>query len=364
MREFIKYIYFFLLYRLFFVFPVKKNRIIFSSYYGKNFSCNPASICNYILKNKLDYELIYVLNRNKRNDPIKYVKRGSLLYLYYFATAKYRISNCQESYYLKPRKNTVYLQTWHGIPLKKISQDITDKSFSKIKKEWQIEANYWNYLIVPNKKLNELFKKAFGIEKCKILNYNYPRNEILKEKYKIPLIKNKLNLDLNKKNILYAPTFRDDEKIFNLNLSDRFIDKVTKEYNFLFRAHSNVKANIFNKNIIDVSKYDDINELYLISDILITDYSSVFFDFALLERPIIFYSYDLDKYQNLLRGFYYKYDEIVPGKIVFNEKELLKEIECTNINYDYKKLKEFNKKYNNDSTVDSISKILKEINII
>lgn len=367
MREIIKFIYFFILYRIFFIFPIKNNRIIFSSYYGKNYSCSPKVICDYILKNGLNYELIYTLNKiTNNNSKIKFVKRGGLKYLYYFATSKYRISNCQESHYLTPRKGMVYLQTWHGVPLKKISQDIEEKNLKKIKKEWKIEANYWNYLIVSNKNLNELFKKAFGIEDCKIINCNYPRNEILKESEKILAIKEKLKklgLKENKKIILYAPTFRDGEKIFNLNLSKEFIEKVNKEYNFLFRAHSNVKPGILEKEVIDVSKYDDINELYLVTDILITDYSSVFFDFSLLEKPMIFYPYDIERYKNILRGFYYTYDKTVPGPIVYNEQDLFKELVKLEKNFDKEKLKEFNITFNGNFEENSVEIVLKEIGI-
>lgn len=367
MKEIVKFIYFFLIYRIFFIFPMKKNRIVFSSYYGKNYSCNPRMICEYMIKENLNYEIIYVLNQNNQNNQnIKFVKRGSLKYLFYFATSKYRISNCQESYYLKPRKGMIYLQTWHGIPLKKIAQDINGKEFDKIKKEWKIEANYWDYLIVSNEELNQLFKKAFGIEKCKIINCNYPRNEIFKESSRIPKIKRELEnygLNKNKKIILYAPTFRDGEEIFKLNLSKKFIEEVTENYNFLFRAHSNIKNSILHEKIIDVSKYDDINELYLIADILITDYSSVFFDFALLEKPMIFYPYDIIKYENILRGFYYPYNATVPGPIVFNEEELLSEILKVEKNFDKEKIKKFNKKFNSNFNVNSIEKILKEIGI-
>lgn len=367
MKEVIKFIYFYIIYRFFFIFSIKKNRIIFSSYYGKNYSCSPAAICEYISKKNLNYELIYVLNRKeKTNNKIKYVKRGSLKYLFYFATSKYRISNCQESYYLKPRKGMIYLQTWHGAPLKKIAQDIAGKKFEKIKKEWKIEANYWDYLIVSNPNLNNIFRKAFGIKKCKIINCNYPRNEVLKEKSKILTIKDKLKkygLDEKKKTILYAPTFRDGEKIFKLNLSKKFIKAVSKQYNFLFRAHSNAIPDILDKNIINVSNYDDINELYLISDMLITDYSSVFFDFALLEKPMIFYPYDYDRYKNILRGFYYPYEKVVPGPIVFTDEELLVSILKTEKDFKKENLKDFNKRFNSNLNVNSIEKILNEIGI-
>lgn len=130
--------------------------------------------------------------------------------------------------------------------------------------------------------------------------------------------------------------------------------------------HTNIKnksSNIFDKkNIYDVTLYDDIQELYTISDILVTDYSSVFFDYSLLQKPIIFYAYDLDKYKNVLRGFYYDYESL-PGVIIQNEDELyscIKNIE----NYNYNKLINFYHKFNEFQSDQSTLQILKRVGLI
>ena len=131
---------------------------------------------------------------------------------------------------------------------------------------------------------------------------------------------------------------------------DLLQEELGQDYIILFRAHYLV-ANEFNFDkykgfIFDVSKIDDINELYIISDMLITDYSSVFFDYANLKRPIIFYMYDLKEYKNNIRGFYIDLNEL-PGNILETESELIKEIKYIDFNFKYDdKYKKFNNKYN------------------
>ena len=152
----------------------------------------------------------------------------------------------------------------------------------------------------------------------------------------------------NKKIILYAPTWRDDEFYekgqykFSLRLNlDKLKESLGEEYILLVRTHYFIADKLdlsdYKGFAVDVSRYDDIAELYLISDILITDYSSVFFDFANLRRPILFYTYDLDKYQNMLRGFYIDIHTEVPGPLVFTTEEIIDKIKnIDKLNEEYK----------------------------
>ena len=156
-----------------------------------------------------------------------------------------------------------------------------------------------------------------------------------------------MNLPKDKKVILYAPTWRDDESYdigkvrFNLKLDlDNLKESLSDEYIVLIRTHyfiaNNLDLSRFEGFVFDVSKYEDIAELYLVSDILITDYSSVFFDFANLKRPILFYTYDLDKYSNMLRGFYMDIHTEVPGPLLYTTDEVvdaIRNIDSVNIQY-------------------------------
>lgn len=137
-------------------------------------------------------------------------------------------------------------------------------------------------------------------------------------------LRKKLGIPEDKKTILYAPTWRDDEHYgkgeykFTLALDLKLMmEKLSDEYVVLLRTHHYIADNIDTTGlegfVYNLSKYDDISEIYLISDICITDYSSVFFDFANLKRPVLFYTYDIEKYKNQLRGFYIDMNTEVPG---------------------------------------------------
>ena len=172
--------------------------------------------------------------------------------------------------------------------------------------------------------------------------------------------------------ILYAPTWRDNQHQSGVGYTYKTevdFEKLQKElgqdYIILFRAHYLV-ANEFNFEkykgfIYDVSKIDDINELYIISDILITDYSSVFFDYANLKKPIIFYMYDFEQYKNDIRGFYIDLKEL-PGNIAKTEDELIKEVRQISDNFKYNKTyEEFNRKYNYLDNGEATIRVVKEI---
>ncbi|MGL4534582.1 MAG: CDP-glycerol glycerophosphotransferase family protein [Fusobacteriaceae bacterium] len=378
MREILYYIIYKIIYKIFWIFPVKKNRILFSSYFGKQYSDSPKFIYETLSKKRKDLDIVWVLNdkNSKLNMPgVKIIKEKSLSYLYYLATSKYWIDNCHGYHLRKPRKETIYFQTWHGTPLKKICQDIEGEEYRKSKESWKLETSYWTYLLSPSKGMNEIFVKAFSVDKKILLNAIYPRNEFLLTS-NLKEVKNKVLKELkipeNKKIILYAPTFRLGEtEEYNLQIDfKKFDENLKSEYVFLIRTHPNVKkisSKIENDSMfIDVSKYDDIQELYMASDILITDYSSVFFDYALLKKPIIFYPYDYEHYKNKERGFYFEYDKIVPGPIAHNQKELLKlllKLEEDKKVYE-NKINVFNEIFNIDDLKKNSEFILKKIGLL
>ncbi|TKE74891.1 CDP-glycerol glycerophosphotransferase family protein, partial [Vibrio sp. F12] len=178
-------------------------------------------------------------------------------------------------------------------------------------------------------------------------------------------LRKKLSISKNKIVILYAPTFRatdDDES--SLRIIESIASQLPDNYLILTRAHSNVKKPIWdkgrNEKVMDVTHCDDVQELLLISDILITDYSSIFFDFSLLERPIIFFAHDLESYEKKSRGFYINYASFVPGCVATSESELVEAIHNANslsVNY-----KSFNKKYNNEKICSK--KVLEQVGLI
>ena len=169
-----------------------------------------------------------------------------------------------------------------------------------------------------------------------MINTGMPRNDVLYNttEEEIEKIKKRIGLPLNKKVILYAPTWRDDEFYaagqykFTLKLDlPKLRAALGDEYVILLRTHYYIADRLDVTGMegfaYNLSKYDDIADIYLISDICITDYSSVFFDYANLKRPMLFYTYDIDKYRDILRGFYFDMESTVPGPLLYTTGEVI-----------------------------------------
>ena len=362
--------------KYYYKYDVDDKMIFFEAYNGRNYACSPKALYEYMIKNKKfnDYKFVWAfknINQHKilKNKNTIVVKTNSKEYFKYLSLSKYWIVNSLIDVSIKKKKNQIYLQCWHGTPLKKLRYDIEVKgavlnTISEIRKRNDLDAIKFDYFISPSKFCTEKFISAFNLKKLGkdniIVEKGYPRNDYLfnYKKEDIDKIKKLLKLPKGKKVILYAPTFRDNQHTsgvgytYNLGINfDKMQKELSKDYIILFRTHYFVSNSFdfskYDKFIYDVSKYDDINELYIISDLLITDYSSVFFDFANLKKPMIFYMYDLDDYKNNLRDFYFDLN-ILPGPIVKQEDDLIKEIKNID-NYDelyHDKYIKFNKKFN------------------
>lgn len=327
--------------------PVKKNLVMFESFYGRTYSCNPRAIYEYMKKHCPNYHLFWSVDKRAENyfleNHIPYIKRFSFKWLLYMARAEYWVTNSRMPLWLPKPKHTKYVQTWHGTPLKKLALDIekvhlpgTDTE--KYKLEFMKDVAKWDYLLSPNAYSSEIFRRAFRFQK-EIIECGYPRNDYLYN-YKaedVEKIKKRLNLPMDKKIILYAPTWRDNQYYqigkykFDLRLDlDMMRERLGDEYILLLRMHYLVFESFnleeYKGFVFDVSKEQDIRELYVISDLLITDYSSVFFDYANLKRPIIFYVYDIAEYRDILRGFYFNIEKEAPGPLVSTTNEIIQAI--------------------------------------
>lgn len=324
--------------------PMKENWVILESFFGKNYSDSPKYIYEYLSKNYPGkYKFIWVIDKKNTKIPHQHikVKRFSYRYAYYMARSKYYVFNSRQPEWAKKRKGNIFLQTWHGTPLKKLVFDQDDVSSATPRYKAQVykQSRAWDYLIAANYFSSETFKRCFMYHKT-MLETGYPRNDILHHENKDAIavgIKEKLKLPKEKKTILYAPTWRDDEFYekgqykFALQMNlHQMKAELGEEYVILLRTHYFIADALDVTGLEDfaynLSKYDDISELYLISDILITDYSSVFFDYANLKRPMLFFTYDLEKYRDVLRGFYINIEEELPGPLVFTTEEIIQGI--------------------------------------
>jgi CDP-glycerol glycerophosphotransferase len=194
------------------------------------------------------------------------------------------------------------------------------------------------FLVTPSRFASGALASAFALSAQdraeKILELGYPRNDSLfgLNAEQVAVIRERLGIPEGKRVVLYAPTWRDDQHSSALGYTlqlpvdfERLKSELGSDHVILFRTHYLICDDFdferYGGFVIDVSDVNDVNDLYAVSDVLVTDYSSVFFDYATMDRPIVFYMYDLDEYANNMRGFYIDLADL-PGPIVRTDDEL------------------------------------------
>lgn len=326
------------------IFPIQKETIMFDSFFGKNYSDNAKYIFEYIcsyypgkyklvwgFKNPDDYKGIRGLT------PVKY---RSLKWFYYHAVAKVVIYSHHIYNYLPIRKNQISIMTWHaGGAYKRIGENVVSNNRTN-QMLHRFRNSYINKAVDLFVSSSEIFTKynideVYSYTGC-VLKAGLPRNDLLlnDEKRAEMSAKVREKLNTNEVVILYAPTFRTDMgQIDTIVDCDRVIQTVEKRYGreatLLFRSHYYDRHKYENgSQVIDVSNYSDTQELLCAADILITDYSSVIWDFALIGKPCFLYVPDLEIYRDKLQGFFTPI-ETWPGIICSDMNELEKQIEIS-----------------------------------
>ncbi len=354
--------------------PVDDKTILFIAFHGRGYSDNPKAIHQYMMQDERfkDYTFVWAIKNHKQKKleipNAKIIEYFSFDYFYYLAKSKIWVVNCKLPGYVLKKENQIYLQTWHGTPLKKLAHDIdvpegttfyrSQMDVQSMFKTYDVDVERYNYMISPNAFCSKVFPSAFAINKERLIETGYPRNDILShvDSNRVLQKKKDMKLPLNKKVILYAPTWRDNSYVasgytFKLQADFKKWKKALgDEYIVLFKPHYLIINTYQEDKELEGFLYSmdatlDIAQFYELADVLITDYSSVFFDYAILNRPIYFYMYDLEEYANDLRGFYLDIHKDLPGKIYRKEEEMLTDIQ--NKVFDYSHLKEFNAYFNN-----------------
>ncbi len=361
--------------------PVNHKVVIFESNVGRNYTGNPRAIYEEMVRQGLDrrYRCYIILEDRSIKIPgsAKKIKRKGFRYFYYFAIAGVWVSDSRLPMYMIKRSETTYIQTWHGTPLKKLALDLDaiymagESDLLEYKKNFYENVQTWDYLISQNNYSSGIFRKAFGFDK-EILEIGYPRNDMLFHNNNIEelkKIKERLGLPLDKKVILYAPTWRDNE----FHGKERYKFNPKLDFSLLMEELENdtvliVKYHYLVMDQIDWTPYEgfiysydmsyDISLLYLVSDMLITDYSSVMFDYSILKRPMLFYCYDLDEYKDSLRGFYFDFIKEAPGPIVKSSSKLIRAIKEYDYNMYRDKYEAFTNKYNHADDGNASGKIV------
>ncbi len=335
--------------RVMFVFPIKKHRILFSAFDGRSYSDSPKCISQYLAGQRKKIEIVWALNSVKdiNNDNFTMIRYHSLKWIYYIITSAVIITNSNTFAFIPKRKGQFLINTWHGGgAYKKVGylNNSTD-SFGK----WTTDTmnNDVNLFISSSKIFTDLTIRESFHYKGMVCECGLPRNDCLLNQEVFMKLREKVRRNLNLQGItfLYAPTFRggiDEKKAHCILPVDIVLKEIHARYGkeavLLIRSHYyNDSFNGQMGGVIDVSKYPDMQELICASDVLVTDYSSCMWDYALTTRPILLYTPDLSTYIEG-RGLYTD-PNTWPGRVCVNETELLKEI--AHIDYDYYKNKCF-----------------------
>ncbi|MFE7839000.1 CDP-glycerol glycerophosphotransferase family protein [Streptomyces sp. NPDC057474] len=314
--------------------PMQKRLVVFESHLGRQYSDSPRALYEEMRRQGLDFEAVWSYTGRPQGFPADatLVRRWSLPYLRALARAEFWIDNQSFPLKLTKRPGTTYLQTWHGSALKRMG---FDEPGWKLKTraeqtEQQRTLDRFDHFLIRSEHDVRTLAKAFRLREKVLLRVGYPRNDALvqaRAKAQRPLLAAELGIPADKKVLLYAPTFRHQgQRRFTLPFDvERFAETFGDEYVLLVRAHylnHVVLPPSVRGRVIDVSAHHDVTPVLALADALITDYSSVMFDYALLDRPMLFFTYDYDEYVHEGRGTYFDLLERAPGPIVRTEDEL------------------------------------------
>lgn len=325
--------------RIFWIFPIKRNRILFQSHdKGQGYNCNPKYICECLKKEYPDeFEIIWAFaepGKFKNIAGIIPVKLYSIKWLYYCMTAHIIMSNVNLQSFIPKRKKQLMIETWHGHPYKRVGLSIAGIGKRQI---WsrRIASKNIDLFVSCSKHFEKFLIEDSYRYSGKILKCGQPRNDILLDQKlreeTAGRVRRKLKLDGYV--VLFAPTFRKNgrgESAKNIMPYKEVIEalerRMGKKVYFLVHSHHwDRKDSVNVRNVIDVSDYPDIQELYCASDMLITDYSSCMWDFALLYRPCLLYVPDWEEYKNEDRGIYGSLEDW-PGLLCYDKEELIEAV--------------------------------------
>ncbi|WP_141501756.1 CDP-glycerol glycerophosphotransferase family protein [Bacillus wiedmannii] len=359
------------------IFPIKR-KVTFIMSYGENL----IFIYDEMKRQKIDYNVVFLYKPTCKYEVDSYSDVKSYKFetknifhtiksVYHLSTSKYVVIDNYFGSLAKVnfKKGVQCIQIWHAAgAIKKfgvLAPSFNKRSLRAQKRFFDVYKNF-HKIVVGSDALANIYKDAFVLSDDRILKTGIPRTDLFfyeqrkqENKENILLINPSLK---GKKIILYAPTFRDKELVdFDLHLDIDMMYKALKdEYIILIKLHPAVRNKLNHQDkykdfVYDYSLYPNINDLFLVTDILITDYSSVPFEFCLLNKPMVFFPYDLKKYAKK-RGIIGDYKRNVPGPVVYNTNELIDVI--TKGSFDTEVLTEFKLKWNQYSQGNSSEKLV------
>ena len=329
-----------LLLRTLYIFPVRRNKVLFMSYVGRQYSCSPKYLFQHLAQ--LDgshLDLVWVYEGPQPADEdfkvAKKIRPNSFRYIFEAMTCAVFVTNIAVTSYIPFRKKQVTINTWHGGgAYKKAGLDITNSKIAQAKVE-MIRRQTTRFLS-SSKTFSAVMHTAYRIENDQLLEFGLPRNDLLlsaeRREYMRQIVRSFYGIPTATRLVLYAPTFReysfdaDNEVIAVSELLDCLRQKNDTDWAFSFRTHHHWlgETPVTKTQSIDVTAYPDMQELLCAADILITDYSSCMWDFSLTGKPCFIYAPDADQYRQE-RDFYMPMSQW-PFPVALNNGELIRNI--------------------------------------
>ena len=318
----------------------RRAAVLFESFRGASAGDSPAALAAELRRRDLGLDLAWTVGDASVEPPpgTRPVLRQSEEWFALLAEAAYLVNNNNFPHFFTKAGGQVYLQTWHGTPLKRIAGDIRDQGSFPLTylRTMEAEARAWDHLVSPSPYCTEIFRRAFGYA-GPVLEVGHPRNDALvgaEATDRGTAVRAQLGLAVSDQVVLYAPTWRDGEGGAGerrLLLDPGLLTRELPEVVLLVRGHANTAAaerlrQATGGRVRDVTLHPDINDLFLASDALVTDYSSVMFDYAVLDRPMLFLVPDLEDYRDRARGFYFDFEREAPGPLHTDTRALVEDL--------------------------------------
>ncbi|GLY19666.1 CDP-glycerol--glycerophosphate glycerophosphotransferase [Kineosporia sp. NBRC 101677] len=308
-------------------------RIVYNSWYGR-YSDNPKAIYEALLRRGDSHEHTWLADPGREGGfpaGTTTVAIDSPAAIEVLESADLVVSDVHIELEWTKKPGATYVQTWHGTPLKRVHHDVLLAPDGLL--DWlSLDVDRWDVLLSPNAYSTEMLRRAFRWEGT-VLETGYPRNDVLLSPNAETIrtrVRRSLGIEEGRLAVLYAPTWRDDTYFENgadASVAVALDGQVAEALDcvFLVRLHGKILGGLAGaqQGWIDVTSYPDIAELYLAADVMVTDYSSAMFDFAVTGKPLALYAYDLERYAAEVRGFYFDLSLDPPGPMVSTQDELI-----------------------------------------
>jgi CDP-glycerol glycerophosphotransferase (TagB/SpsB family) len=311
---------------------------LFETFHGRAAGDNPGPLCSELARRDTDLELVFSVVDRSVSVPegARSVVRWSTEWFELLGRARYFVTNAPLPPFFRKREGQVFLHTWHGSPLKRIAHDRVSQDFANWhhRRQLLVARDGWDYLISQSPFCTQALRSAFLYD-GEMLELGYPRNDLLNSPEAEEVrrrTREHLGIAPESRVILYAPTWRDNHRVGRVFDKIVFLEtaevvRQVPDSVVLVRGHYNSMEDAdvqgTDRRVLDVTRYPDISDLYLAADALVTDYSSVFFDFVLTDKPMYFLAPDLAEYRDQNRGFYLDYHEAVPGPVAVTTQQVV-----------------------------------------